>query len=347
MVLVPSSILLFYQKIEWRNNMDKRILGRNGIVTSELGFGCMGLNHHRGPVKDRNEMIKVVQKAFNLGTTMFDTAEVYGPFTNEELVGDAIKDFRNEIQLATKGGFKINGQLNYPDSSKKTLRESIEGSLTRLRTDHIDLYYIHRIDPNVPIEEVAQTIQEFKKEGKILNWGLSEASAETIRRAHQIEPLAAVQSEYSIWWRELEKKVIPTLEELNIGLVAYSPLGRGFLTGKLTRDAISNENDNREELPRFTEEAFTANQVVIDLLGKIAKVKEATIAQVSLAWILNQKDFIVPIPGTTNLSRVEENIRSANIKFTKDELSKINQAMDQIEILGDRYNQEQKDRAGK
>jgi aryl-alcohol dehydrogenase-like predicted oxidoreductase len=177
--------------------------------------------------------------------------------------------------------------------------------------------------------------------------GLSEASAETIRRAHQIEPLAAVQSEYSIWWRELEKEVIPTLEELNIGLVAYSPLGRGFLTGKLTRDAISNENDNRAELPRFTEDAFTANQVVIDLLGKIAKEKEATIAQVSLAWILNQKDFIVPIPGTTNLSRVEENIRSANIKFAKDELSKINQAMDQIEILGDRYNQEQKDRAGK
>jgi aryl-alcohol dehydrogenase-like predicted oxidoreductase len=307
----------------------------------------MGLNHHRGPVKDRNEMIKVVQKAFNLGTTMFDTAEVYGPFTNEELVGDAIKDFRNEIQLATKGGFKINGQLNYPDSSKKTLRESLEGSLTRLRTDHIDLYYIHRIDPNVPIEEVAETIQEFKKEGKILNWGLSEASPETIRRAHQIEPLAAVQSEYSIWWRELEKEVIPTLEELNIGLVAYSPLGRGFLTGKLTRDAISNENDNRAELPRFTEEAFTANQVVIDLLGKIAKEKAATIAQVSLAWILNQKDFIVPIPGTTNLSRVEENIRSANIKFTKDELSKINQAMDQIEILGDRYNQEQKGRVGK
>lgn len=214
-------------------------------------------------------------------------------------------------------------------------------------TDYIDLYYIHRVDPNIPIEEVAQTIQEFKKEGKILQWGLSEASAETIRRAHHVEPLAAVQSEYSIWWRELEKEVIPTLEDLKIGLVAYSPLGRGFLTGKLTRDAIASENDNRAELPRFTEEAFKANQVVLDLLQKIANEKEATIAQVSLAWLLAQKDWIVPIPGTTKLSRIDENTGATAIHFSKQELNDINRAVDQLEIVGDRYNQEQNSRTGK
>lgn len=327
--------------------MNKRTLGSEGLVTSELGFGCMGLNHDRGPAKDRNEMMKVVQHAFDAGVTMFDTAEVYGPYTNEELVGEAIQTFRKEIQLATKGGFKITGNSNYPDSSKETLRNSLEGSLKRLRTDYIDLYYIHRVDPNIPIEEVAQTMQEFKKEGKILHWGLSEASAETIRRAHHVEPLAAVQSEYSIWWRELEKEVIPTLEELKIGLVAYSPLGRGFLTGKLTRDAIASENDNRAELPRFTEEAFKANQVVLDLLQKIANEKEATIAQVSLAWLLAQKDWIVPIPGTTKLSRIDENVGATSIHFSKQELNDINHAVDQLEIVGDRYNQEQKKKTGK
>ena len=327
--------------------MNKRTLGSEGLVTSELGFGCMGLNHDRGPAKDRNEMMKVVQHAFDAGVTMFDTAEVYGPYTNEELVGEAIQTFRKEIQLATKGGFNITGNSNYPDSSKETLRNSLEGSLKRLRTDYIDLYYIHRVDPNIPIEEVAQTMQEFKKEGKILHWGLSEASAETIRRAHHVEPLAAVQSEYSIWWRELEKEVIPTLEELKIGLVAYSPLGRGFLTGKLTRDAIASENDNRAELPRFTEEAFKANQVVLDLLQKIANEKEATIAQVSLAWLLAQKDWIVPIPGTTKLSRIDENVGATSIHFSKQELNDINHAVDQLEIVGDRYNQEQKKKTGK
>jgi len=317
--------------------MNKRTLGSEGLVTSELGFGCMGLNHDRGPAKDRNEMMKVVQHAFDAGVTMFDTAEVYGPYTNEELVGEAIQTFRKEIQLATKGGFNITGNSNYPDSSKETLRNSLEGSLKRLRTDYIDLYYIHRVDPNIPIEEVAQTMKEFKKEGKILHWGLSEASAETIRRAHHIEPLAAVQSEYSIWWRELEKEVIPTLEELKIGLVAYSPLGRGFLTGKLTRDAIASENDNRAELPRFTEEAFKANQVVLDLLQKIADEKEATIAQVSLAWLLAQKDWIVPIPGTTKIHRLEENAGAANLELNKTDLSLIETALANIDIIGHRY----------
>lgn len=327
--------------------MNKRTLGSQGLVTSELGFGCMGLNHHRGPVKDRNEMMKVVRHAFDAGVTMFDTAEVYGPYTNEELVGEAIQTFRKEIQLATKSGFNIKGNSYYPESKKETLRNSLEGSLKRLGTDYIDLYYIHRVDPNIPIEEVAQTMQEFKKEGKILQWGLSEASAETIRRAHHVEPLAAVQSEYSIWWRELEKEVIPTLEDLKIGLVAYSPLGRGFLTGKLTRDAIASENDNRAELPRFTEEAFKANQVVLDLLQKIANEKEATIAQVSLAWLLAQKDWIVPIPGTTKLSRIDENTGATAIHFSKQELNDINHAVDQLEIVGDRYNQEQNSRTGK
>ena len=327
--------------------MKQRILGNTGLVTSEIGFGCMGLNHHRGPAKDRNDMIKVVQHAFDAGITMFDTAEVYGPYTNEELVGDAIQPFRKNIQLATKGGFKITGTGEQPDSRQETLRHSLEGSLTRLKTDYIDLYYIHRIDPTIPIEEVAQTMQEFKKEGKIIHWGLSEASAETIRRAHQIEPLAAVQSEYSIWWRELEKEVIPTLEELQIGLVAYSPLGRGFLTGKLTREAISSDNDNRADLPRFTAEAFQANQVILDLLQKIATEKNATIAQISLAWVLAQKDWIVPTPGTTKSQRVNENIGSTAISFSQNELSEINQAVEQLEIVGERYNQEQSKRIGK
>ncbi|MFQ7235648.1 MAG: aldo/keto reductase, partial [Enterococcus hulanensis] len=246
--------------------MKKRMIGQNKLEMSELGYGCMGLNHHRGPAKDPKEMMRVVQAAYQQGITMFDTAEVYGPYTNEELVGEAIKEFRQEIVLATKGGFKIDGQTNYPDSSAATLRASLEGSLKRLQTDYIDLYYIHRVDPNTPIEEVAETIQQFKQEGKILNWGLSEASSETIRRAHKIEPLTAIQSEYSIWWRDLEKDIFPILEELGIGLVAYSPLGRGFLTGKVTKDSIANENDNRADLPRFTTEAMAANQVVLDLL---------------------------------------------------------------------------------
>lgn len=327
--------------------MKQRKLGNNGLVTSELGFGAMGLNHHRGPVKDRNEMIKVVQAAYEKGFTMIDTAEVYGPYTNEELVGEAIADFRKEIVLATKGGFKIEGEKNSPDSRPETLRNAIEGSLKRLKTDYIDLYYIHRVDPKVPIEEVAGVMQEFKKEGKILNWGLSEASADTIRRAHAVEPLAAIQSEYSIWWRELEKEVFPVLEELQIGLVAYSPLGRGFLTGKMTADSIAAENDNRAELPRFQKEAMEANQVVIDLLQTIANQKGASVAQVAIAWILAQKEWIVPIPGTTKIARLDENRGATDLQFTKEELSQINESIDKMEIVGDRYNRQQKERTGK
>jgi len=327
--------------------MKKRMIGQNKLEMSELGYGCMGLNHHRGPAKDPKEMMRVVQAAYQQGITMFDTAEVYGPYTNEELVGEAIKEFRQEIVLATKGGFKIDGQTNYPDSSAATLRASLEGSLKRLQTDYIDLYYIHRVDPNTPIEEVAETIQQFKQEGKILNWGLSEASGETIRRAHKIEPLTAIQSEYSIWWRDLEKDIFPVLEELGIGLVAYSPLGRGFLTGKVTKDSIANENDNRADLPRFTKEAMAANQVVLDLLKEIGNQKNATSAQIAIAWILAQKEWIVPIPGTTNLDRLTENNQAVDITFTNEELSRTNTAVDQMTIVGDRYPQSEKERTRK
>ena len=327
--------------------MKKRMIGQNKLEMSELGYGCMGLNHHRGPAKDPKEMMRVVQAAYQQGITMFDTAEVYGPYTNEELVGEAIKEFRQEIVLATKGGFKIDGQTNYPDSSAATLRASLEGSLKRLRTDYIDLYYIHRVDPNTPIEEVAETIQQFKQEGKILNWGLSEASGETIRRAHKIEPLTAIQSEYSIWWRDLEKDIFPVLEELGIGLVAYSPLGRGFLTGKVTKDSIANENDNRADLPRFTTEAMAANQVVLDLLQEIGNQKNATSAQIVIAWILAQKEWIVPIPGTTNLDRLTENNQAVDITFTIEELNRINVAVDQMTIVGDRYPQSENERTRK
>lgn len=327
--------------------MKKRTLGQQKLEVSELGYGCMGLNHHRGPAKEPKEMARVVQEAFHQGVTMFDTAEVYGPYTNEILVGEAVKDFRKDIVLATKGGFKIDGQSNFPDSSKKTLRASLEGSLKRLQTDYIDLYYIHRVDPHTPIEEVAETIQQFRKEGKIRHWGLSEASGDTIRKAHAIEPLTAIQSEYSIWWRALETDIFPILEELGIGLLAYSPLGRGFLTGTMTKESIANENDNRAELPRFTQEAMAANQEVLDLIHEIAKKKEATSAQIAIAWILAQREWIVPIPGTTNSNRLTENNQASTIAFTKEELSQMNQAVAALTIVGDRYPQSEKERTGK
>lgn len=326
--------------------MKQRKLGKTGLLTSEIGFGCMGLNHHRGLAKDPKEMIKVVHSAIDAGITMFDTAEVYGPYTNEELVGRALEDKRGKVQIATKGGFKINGLKNEVDSSPEIIRASVEGSLQRLKTDYIDLYYIHRVDPKIPIEEVAQTIQELKREGKILNWGLSEAGAETIRRAHTVEPLTAVESEYSIWWREVEKEIFPVLEELEIGLVAYSPLGRGYLTGTLDRNTDFSENDNRGELPRFTQEAMEANQVLLDFMRKIAVEKEATLAQLALAWVLDQRPWIVPIPGTTRESRVLENIESTKIKFSPDERRMISEALNQINIVGGRYSEAEQKRVG-
>lgn len=326
--------------------MKERQLGKNGLVTSELGFGCMGLNHHRGPVKDRKEMIEVVHAAFNAGITMFDTAEVYGPYTNETLVGDALVGNRSQVKIATKGGFEIDGLKYKPDSSPDRMIAAVEGSLKRLKTDYIDLYYIHRIDPDIPIEEVAGTIQKLKQDGKILHWGLSEASAKTIRRAHAVEPLAAVESEYSIWWREPEKEIFPTLEELGIGFVAYSPLGRGYLTGKLDKHTDFSVNDNRGDLPRFTQEAMEANQALLDFMQKIAEEKDATIAQIALAWVLNQKEWIVPIPGTTKKSRVIENTAAASIEFSKDEKHTINEVLEQIQIIGDRYPEAEKNRTG-
>ena len=327
--------------------MKKRRLGKNGLVTSELGFGCMGLNYHRGPAKNRNDMIKVIHSAIDAGITMFDTAEVYGPYTNEELVGDALVGKRKNIQIATKGGFRIDGSDNEVDSSPETITASIEGSLKRLKTDYIDLYYIHRIDPKIPIEEVAHTIQKLKQEGKVLHWGLSEASAETIRRAHTVEPLAAIESEYSMWWREVEKDVFPVLEELEIGLVAYSPLGRGFLTGKLDINANFNENDNRSELPRFQKEAMKANQVLIDFMNEIATAKDVTTAQLAIAWILDQKPWIVPIPGTTKKERISENVGATQIQFESSEREKIASALEQIKIVGDRYPESEKQRTGR
>lgn len=318
--------------------MKSRMLGKSGLTTSEISFGCMGLNHHRGPAKDRNEMISVVHSAIDSGITMFDTAEVYGPYTNEELVGDAIAGQRDKLQIATKYGI---------DSRVETIRKSLEGSLRRLKTDYIDLYYVHRVDPSVPIEDVAILMGQFKKEGKIKHWGLSEASAETIRKAHDIEPLAAVQNEYSMWWRTVETTIFPTLEELGIGLVAYSPLGRGFLTGKIDKNMSFAENDNRAELPRFTAEAMEANQVVIDFIQQLANEKQATPAQIALAWVLAQKPWIVPIPGTTKVERIRENNASTNIIFTESESKKINEALGKINIVGDRYPASEAQRTGK
>lgn len=326
--------------------MEKRELGKSGLVTSKMGFGCMGLNYHRGVAKDRNEMIKVVHEAIDAGITMFDTAAVYGPYTNEELVGDALVGYRDKVQIATKGGFKIDGLNNELDSRPESLRKQLEDSLKRLKTDYIDLYYIHRVDPNVPIEDVAMAMKQFKKEGLIKHWGLSEAGVETIRRAHKVEPLAAVEYEYSMWWREIEKDVLPVLEELGIGLVAYSPLGRGFLTGKLDKNTTFGENDNRADLPRFTKEAMAANQVVIDYINELAIAKNATATQIALAWVMAQKPWIVPIPGTTKISRIHENIKAANIKFSDEEMKTINDALSKIEIVGDRYPESEKRRTG-
>ena len=326
--------------------MEKRELGKSGLVTSKMGFGCMDLNYHRGVAKDRNEMIKVVHEAIDAGITMFDTAAVYGPYTNEELVGDALVGYRDKVQIATKGGFKIDGLNNELDSRPESLRKQLEDSLKRLKTDYIDLYYIHRVDPNVPIEDVAMAMKQFKKEGLIKHWGLSEAGVETIRRAHKVETLAAVEYEYSMWWREIEKDVLPVLEELGIGLVAYSPLGRGFLTGKLDKNTTFGENDNRADLPRFTKEAMAANQVVIDYINELAIAKNATAAQIALAWVMAQKPWIVPIPGTTKISRIHENIKAANIKFSDEEMKTINDALSKIEIVGDRYPESEKRRTG-
>ena len=318
--------------------MKKRKLGNGGLEVSTLGLGCMGMSHGYGPAADKNEMVNLIHKAVDMGITFFDTAEVYGPFTNEELIGEALAPLRDKVIIATKFGIYIdaNGQ-QVQDSRPETIKRSVEGSLKRLKTDHIDLYYQHRVDTNVPIEEVAGTIKELIREGKVKYFGLSEPGAKTVRRAHAVQPVAAVQSEYSIWWRKPEEELILTLEELGIGLVPYSPLGRGFLTGKIDENTPLVKSDFRNILPRFTVEARKANHAIVNLLEKTAERKKATAAQVALAWLLAKKPWIVPIPGTTKLSRLEENIGAINMELSSEELREIDDASLNIKIEGNRY----------
>jgi aryl-alcohol dehydrogenase-like predicted oxidoreductase len=321
--------------------MKKRTLGKSGLEVSALGLGCMGMSFGYGPAADKQEMIGVLRAAVERGVTFFDTAEVYGPFVNEELVGEALAPFRGKVVIATKFGFKVDpsGGPRWVglDSRPEHIRQVAEASLKRLRVDAIDLFYQHRVDPEVPIEDVAGAVKELIQEGKVKHFGLSEAGVQTIRRAHAVQPVTTLQSEYSLWTRALESEVIPTLEELGIGLVPYSPLGRGFLTGKIDEKTTFDSTDFRNNLPRFTPEALKANQALIDLLGAIGKKKKATPAQIALAWLLAQKPWIVPIPGTTKLSRLEENIGSVAVELTAEDLREIDSAASKITVQGARY----------
>jgi len=320
--------------------METRKLGKSGLQVSVLGLGCMGLSFGYGPAVDKKEGITLIRAAVERGVTFFDTAEVYGPFTNEELVGEALAPFRDGVKIATKFGFKIDpstGKQAGLDSRPEHIREVAEASLKRLKTDVIDLFYQHRVDPNLPIEEVAGAVKELIQQGKVKHFGLSEAGVQTIRRAHAVHPVTALQSEYSLWWREPEAEVIPTLEELGIGFVPFSPLGKGFLTGKIDEKTTFDSSDFRNIVPRFSPEARKANQAVVDLLGRIAEQKEATLAQIALAWLLAQKPWIVPIPGTTKVSRLEENLGAVNIKLTADDLREIDSAASKIKVEGARY----------
>jgi aryl-alcohol dehydrogenase-like predicted oxidoreductase len=324
--------------------MQTRKLGQNGITVSAIGFGCMGLNHHRGPAPDRGDMIALVRAAFERGVTFFDTAEVYGPFTNEELVGEALEPFRKGVVIATKFGHDLDHDLGAGgrgsdglDSRPERIREAAEGSLKRLRVETIDLFYQHRVDPKVPIEDVAGAVKDLIAQGKVKHFGLSEAGASTIRRAHAVQPVAAIQSEYSVWWRQPEEEVLPLCDALGIGFVPFSPLGRGFLTGKIDETTAFGANDNRTGLPRFTPEARKANRPVVELLSEIGSRKQATPAQIALAWLLARKPSIVPIPGTTRLNRLDENIGAAAITLTPDDLRHIDTAAAQIAVQGDRY----------
>src|SRR5207244_495293 len=321
--------------------MKKRRLGKSGLEVSAIGLGCMGMSFGYGPPKDKQEMISLIRSAVERGVTFFDTAEVYGPFTNEELVGEGLAPFRNQVVIATKFGFKPDSKpetrWSNLDSRPEHIREVAEGSLKRLRTEVIDLFYQHRVDPEVPIEDVAGAVRELIDEGKVRHFGLSEAGVQTIRRAHAVQPVTAVQSEYSLWFREPEKEVLPTLEKLGIGFVPYSPLGRGFLTGKLNENTTFESSDFRNMLPRFRPEARKANQALVDLLGEIAKRKKATPAQIALAWLLAQKPWIVPIPGTTKLHRLEENIGAAAIELTADDLRESDSAASTSTVHAARY----------
>jgi aryl-alcohol dehydrogenase-like predicted oxidoreductase len=328
-------------RIKTRRKMNKRTLGKSNLEVSALGLGCMGMSFSYGPPKDKQEMISVIRGAVDRGITFFDTAEVYGPFINEDLVGEALAPVRDKVVIATKFGFNLNpdGSPGWQglNSRPERIKTVADASLKRLRTDVIDLFYQHRVDPAVPIEDVAGAVKDLIQEGKVKHFGLSEAGVGTIRRAHAVQPVTALQNEYSLWWRRPEAEVIPMLEELGVGMVPYSPLGKGFLTGKMDENTELAKNDFRSTLPRFTPEARKANQAVVDLLTSIGKQKGATPAQIALAWLLAQKPWIVPIPGTTKLSRLEENIGAVSIELTADDLRQINETAANIKVEGNRY----------
>jgi aryl-alcohol dehydrogenase-like predicted oxidoreductase len=320
--------------------MDKRTLGQSGLEVSALGLGCMGLSHGFGPATDRQQAVALIRAAVERGVTFFDTAQIYGPFVNEEVVGEALAPFRDRVVIATKFGFNyVNGQSTGLNSRPEYIRKMTEDSLARLRTDVIDLYYQHRVDPHVPIEDVAGAVKDLIAEGKVKHFGLSEAGARTIRRAHAVQPVTALQSEYSLWWREPEDEILPTLEELGIGFVPFSPLGKGFLTGKIDETTTFDSGDFRNTVPRFSPENRKANQAIVDLVARIAAEKKATSAQIALAWILAQHPWIVPIPGTTKLHRLEENLGAIKVELTAEDLREIENAAAKIDVRGDRYSE--------
>ncbi len=327
--------------------MEKRRLGKSNLEVSAIGLGCMGLSYGYGPAADRQDAIKLIRSAAELGVTFFDTAEAYGPFVNEELVGEALAPFRDRVVIATKFGFRSGDSNAGLDSRPQSIRNVADAALKRLRTDHIDLFYQHRVDPNVPIEDVAGAVKELMQQGKVKHFGLSEAGAQTIRRAHSVQAVTALQSEYSLWWREPEKEILPTLEELGIGFVPFSPLGKGFLTGAISENTAFDTSDFRNTVPRFKPEARKANQVLVDLLDRIASQKHATPAQIALAWLLAQNPWIVPIPGTTKLHRLEENIGAAAVDLSPDDLHHIDSAISQITVQGDRYSPDRQQLVGR
>ena len=320
--------------------MDKRTLGTDGLVVSAIGLGCMGMSIRYGPPIDKQEGIRLIRAAVDRGVTLFDTAEVYGPFTNEALLGEALEPVRDRVAIATKFGFRDGDFDHGLDSRPERIREAIDACLTRLRTDRIDLFYQHRVDPKVPIEDVAGAVKDLIAQGKVKHFGLSEAGAPIIRRAHAVQPVAALQSEYSMWWREPEKEIFPVLEELGIGFVPFAPLGRGYLTGAIDANTSFGPSDFRSTLPRFTPEAREANGALIDLLRRIASTRQASPGQVALAWILAQRPWIVPIPGTTKLHRLEENVGAASVNLTPEDLEQINATLARIEVKGERYSAE-------
>jgi aryl-alcohol dehydrogenase-like predicted oxidoreductase len=325
--------------------MQQRKLGNSDLEVSAIGLGCMGMSFGYGPPADKKEMIQLVARAVDIGVTFFDTAEVYGPYSNEELVGEALTPYKGKVTIATKFGIHIENGQQVLDSKPATIRQAVEGSLKRLRVGVIDLYYLHRVDPEVEIEEVAGTVQGLIKEGKVRCWGLSEAGVQTIRRAHAVQPVAAMQSEYSMMWRQPEEELLPTLEELGIGFVPFSPLGKGFLTGRFDRNSTFDSSDFRSIVPRFSAENLEANQVLVNLVKQIASDKDATPAQIALAWVLAQRPWIIPIPGTRKLDRLIENLGAVNIELTGGELSELNSTLANIEISGDRYPAEYAKRA--